>query len=531
MESAVLTEEFLDGGTPSASPVAASRIGRNVAALVSGQLVTWTMTLAWTVVVPRLLGPASIGIIVSAMSVTGILSIALGFGTKNYLVRAIVVSRGDAPGLLATATVLRLLLSPVFLIVLAVYAHFAKYGHEGTVVLYLAGGATVLMLLAEPMQAAFQAIERMKYLAYSDVINKSVQGLLGIVLAVMGFGAVGFAGCWMVMSGVVVLLDALWLRDHVQLQLRTNIRRLVSMARESVAYWAFGMFFMIYLWIDTAMLSLMTNSTVVGWYGVPTKIFQTMMFIPVLLTTAWLPRLVTVFERAPSKLQEAARTPIELVLVLGLPITAGIAVAAGPLIHLVYGSAYDHATPVMIILGLCIPPMYLNIMLSTVLVAAKRQVLWTWVMAGATIGNPVVNAVLIPITQHRLGNGAIGAAISLLVTELAIVAVGIVMVGPSAIGWRQIRRFLLTAVASADMWAASYVSRGLGTVPSIAAGCVVLLAVAVVFRLATPDEIAYVRERLRRLAHRLPGPIGRVAAVAEAEGTTSMGNSEPAATD
>ena len=46
--------------------------------------------------------------------------------------------------------------------------------------LYLAAAATILTLLAEPMQAGFQAIERMEYLAYSDVINKSSQGLLGV---------------------------------------------------------------------------------------------------------------------------------------------------------------------------------------------------------------------------------------------------------------------------------------------------------------------------------------------------------------
>ena len=45
--------------------------------------------------------------------------------------------------------------------------------------------------------------------------------------------------------------------------------------------------------------------------------------------------------------------------------------------------------PILIVLGLCIVPMYLNIILSQILVAAKRQVAWTWVMGGATILNPL----------------------------------------------------------------------------------------------------------------------------------------------
>ena len=45
----------------------------------------------------------------------------------------------------------------------------------------------------------------------------------------------------------------------------------------------------------------------------------------------------------------------------------------------------------MVVLGLCIPPMYLNIMLSQVLVAINRQSRWTWVMAATTVVNPLFN--------------------------------------------------------------------------------------------------------------------------------------------
>jgi O-antigen/teichoic acid export membrane protein len=479
-----------------------------VAALASGQLVTWSMTLAWALIVPRLLGPAGIGLIVTAWSVTSIFGILLGFGTKNYVVRAIVVERDQASALVATAMVLRLVLVPLFLAALFAYAQLAHYGRQGTLVLYLAGGATLLMLLAEPMQAAFQALERMEYLAISDVINKSVQGLVGIVLAILGFGAVGFAGCWMVMSGVVLVLDAIWLSRYVRIGLGASVRGLVRMAKGSVAYWAFGVFFMVYLWIDTAMLSLMTNSTVVGWYGVPTKLFQSAMVVPVLLATAWLPRLVEVFERTPERLRRAARTPIELVLVLGIPIAAAIATAAGPAIRILYGHAYSRAVPVMIILGLCVVPMYLNIMLSQVLIAAKRQIIWTWVMAGAMVFNPAINAVLITWTQARWGNGAIGAAISLVLTELLIAAVGVRIVGREVVAGMS-GRLARAAAASAAMWVAAFALRPAGTTPSLAAGGLTFVAMAIALRVLTPSEVAAVRTRLRRAGRRLPGWLGR----------------------
>ena len=389
-------------------------VGRNVRVLAAAQLLTWTMTLLWTLVVPRTLGPAGMGSIMTAWSVTGILGIVLGLGTRNYLVRESVVAPDEAPRLVGTALVLRIALTPLVIGGAIAYGEIAGWGSHEKVVLYLAAAATVFVQIAEPLQAAFQSIERMEYLAYSDVINKSAQGLLGIIVVLAGAGTIGLMTCWLVMTAVVVVLDAYWLRGLVRIDLRTNLRRMATMARASLPYWAFGVFFMVYLWIDFVMLSLMTSSEVVGWYSVPTRLFQTLMFFPVVVATAFLPRFVRGFEEGGDRLRKSAQAPIELVLLLSLPIAAGTVMVARPLIHLLYGSAYDGSVAVMVVLGLCIPPMYLNIMLSQVLIAMNQQARWTWVMAGTTVVNPLFNLALIPWTQHRYGNGAIGAGISLL---------------------------------------------------------------------------------------------------------------------
>ena len=178
---------------------------------------------------------------------------------------------------------------------------------------------TIIALLADPLQGGFQGIERMEYMAYSDVINKSAQALLGVALALLGFREVGIAASVTTMAGVVLILNAVWLRSHLRIELRTNARALATMIRESVAYWAFGIFFVLYLWIDMTMLSLMTNETVVGWYAVPTRLFQTTMFFATVVATAWLPRLVRAFQESPARLRAEARGPLELVVLLGLP--------------------------------------------------------------------------------------------------------------------------------------------------------------------------------------------------------------------
>lgn len=489
-------------GPDSATPAVegASRVARNVGAMAGGQVVTWSMSLLWTLVVPRALGPAGMGIVVTAWSVTGVLGVVLGLGTRNYLVREIVVRPRESSRLLGTALALRILLSPLFVVAALAYERFAHVSGDARVVLWLAVAATILTQIAEPLQAAFQAIERMEYLAYSDVISKSAQGLLGVALAVAGFGAIAITGCWAAMAGVVVVLDVLWLRGRVPVVLRTSAARLAGMIRQSAAYWAFGLFFTIYLWVDALMLSLMTRPEVVGWYGVPMKLFQTFMFLPVVLSTAWLPRLVRAFvDGGPEGLRRVARTPVELTLVLSLPVAAAIAIAASPVVGVLYGPAYRESVPVLQLLALCIPPMYLNIVLNQVLVAARRQIAWTWVMAGATILNPALNAVLIGVAQRRWDNGAIGAALALLLTELAIVTAGMVLVGRGVIDRPLARRVALTAAASAAAWAAAAAARPLGSAVSLAVAAATFAPLALALRLMTRSELETVRGAARRL--------------------------------
>jgi O-antigen/teichoic acid export membrane protein len=466
------------------------RLRFNVSVLAGGQVVTWTMSLLWTLVIPRMLGPTSMGLIVTAWAVSGVLGVILGLGTKNFLVREMVARPQSAANLIGTALVMRLVLAIPFFAMAALYASVVHLGHDGVIVLFLAAGATALTLFAEPLQAAFQAIERMEFIAYNNMFDRVVQSICGVALAIVGFRAVGLSTWWLFVEAVLLGLNFWWMRSLIKVNFRTSLRRIRGLFKDSLPYWAFGLFFMVYLWIDTAMLAAMAPAEVVGWYGVPTKLFNTLMFLPVILSTAWLPRLVGVFEKTPERLSAAARTPMELMLILSLPICAAAAVLAVPLIGTLYGSSYQQAGPVLVILAFCVPPMYLNIMVNQVLVAGNRQMAWTKVMAGATIVNPLLNFGLIQYTQSRYGNGALGAAVSLVLTELLIAVVGMLMVGHGVLNRGSAARVLRGLAVAVLMSAATLSVFRFGFFVQAPVSVASFLVFAWLLRLATPDERA-----------------------------------------
>lgn len=478
------------------------RLVRNFGALFGAQLVTWTMTLLWTLVGPRLIGPGQFGIINTALSVGGVLLIFAGLASSVYLVREIVSRPGEQEKLMGTAIVLKLMLAPLMLIGAVTFVIFAHYGHEQTVAVYMAAAGSIALLVVDVQTGAFQSLERMHYIAYGNIIQKTGQSLIGIALAVAGLGATGIVANTTVLAFVVVLLQFTWLRRYMRIDFRTNARRIKSMAKQSTPFWATGVFFTFYLWIDTILLSLLTNSTVVGWYAAAATLATTMMFLPQALATTWLPRLVAAFNSSEQELFRMARTPVTLVLLTGVPIAAATAMAAHEIIYVLYGSAYDKAIPVMVILAFFIPPTYVNIMTNQVLIASGRQMIATWTMVGAAIVNPLLNLVLIPFAQHHYHNGAIGAAIALMLTEVLIAVVGLVIVGRHIYDRNLIRRCVLVTVASGAMWAVAWVTRPLGAPAAITAGLVTLILLIRAFRILTDDEIAFIRRVLARLGAR-----------------------------
>jgi O-antigen/teichoic acid export membrane protein len=497
MEAAVHAAPGGSGVVPRRS---VGRLGFNVAVLAGSQLVTWVMSLLWTLVVPRALGPVAMGFVVTAWAATGIMSVLLGLGTRNFLVKEMAADGTRAPQLMGTAIALRVLLLLPSVALMAAYVHFAGFGTEESEVVYLAAAATMLTLLAEPLQAGFQAIERMEYLAYADIFNKSIQSLVGVCLILLGFGAVGLVSWWVVGSAMVLGLNFWWMRGHMRIDLSFRLARLRTLLRESLAYWAFGLFYMIYLWIDTVMLAVMAPPEVVGWYGVPTKIFNTLLFIPVILSTAWLPRLCAAFKDGPERLRALARSPIETVIVLSLPVAAGTAIVSGPVIHMLYGTAYAQSVPVLALLGFCSIPMYLNIMLSQLLVASNRQAVWTRAMVGATVLNPILNLALIQYTQARFYNGAIGASVSLLLTETAIVIYGLLLVrGVLTLSF--LPRLLRALVATAMMAGVAQLSVPMGLLLEVVISAAVFVIAAIVLKVPSKDEI----EVMASLAARIGG--------------------------
>ena len=473
-----------------------SALAKNIGFLAGSQVITWCAGLAWALFVPRALGANGTGVFTLSVAAAGILTVLIGLGTRPLLVREIAIDRDKASRLIPTAIVLRLVLALPMLGVLAVFSRVGHFDQEEVAALYLGWGVCILYLLFEPVQAGLQALEKMQFLAYSDILTKTVVSLVSVVLVLIGYHVLGILTLSVVVMGIVLVMHIFWMRKYFTVDWRIRPAELWSLTKASLPYLGFALFFTFYLWIDALMLSVMTPERVIGWYGLPTKLFGTLMFIPVILSTAWLPRLAAAYANGDSALWEAARAPLQVVVALSLPVCVGVALVSNHLITFLYGPEFEQAVPVMTVLALSVPPMYLNIMVNQILIARRQQMLWTKAMALACVINPALNLILIPYFQNKYGNGATGAAISLLITEVVLAGIGVAVIrGLFNRGF--FVRLARAGLATAGMGLAVLAARSLGLGPAILVGLVVYPILAIGLRVLSREELAQLVEMVQ----------------------------------
>lgn len=483
---------------PSGAVSGTGRLVRNLAMLLSSQVGIWLVTFVSNVFVPRGLGPARMGELTVATSVGTVLDTIFSLGYGPLMVKVIARDRSRASGLVGTALLTRLLLllpATGTVLVLTTVIHASQ---ELTVLIWLATAGTFVGFFGGPFNASFQALERMEYVAFANVLSRGAVAFASVVLVLVHYGPGHILAMTLFATALVTVLFWWWSRPLFGVDWRWSGERARFLLVGSLPYWTTALVLSFYMWIDSLMLSAMAPINVVGWYSVPTRLFAALLFFPVILSTAYLPRLSRAYGAGPEALAREARRVIELTLSASFPVMAGLALVSWQLTWVLYGPEYLPSVPVMIVLALALPATYLNIMANQVLIAANGQTYWTFVMIGAAIANPLLNLFSIHYAQSQWGNGALGAAAALLATEVGMAVAGVVLMIP-LLRWSVVARVARAAAATLVMSVVVWlVAHRYGLTPMVASGALTFPLAALLFGVLTREEL----RELRRYAVR-----------------------------
>ncbi|MBR2023323.1 MAG: flippase [Clostridia bacterium] len=171
-----------------------------------------------------------------------------------------------------------------------------------------------------------------------------------------------------------------------------------------------------YMMIDTLMLGIFHDDTVVGCYSNAMKLTRMVNTLCSAIGAVLLPRLSVTFSSGDkTQFNTLVNTALKVMLLLAIPATVGMVVLSDEIVLLLFGSTFGQSVPVLKVLALMVPVVVFNTMLGMqVLVTADME--WKYILSvgiGAVV-NIVSNAIFIP----RFGG--VAAAWTSLASEVVV---------------------------------------------------------------------------------------------------------------
>lgn len=499
------------------------RIIRNAAALLASQPITWALTLIFTVIVPRNVGPGEWGEWVIAGAVGNLAKALLDFGVNTVLFKGVSRYPKESRRTIGAALTLRICLTPVLMLGMIGFSWRAGYSEHTRVIVALVSLGAAASYIGMPILVGLQAFEKMHVGAITSVLSGLI--LTGGAIFLLKHLALGVVSiCVVALAAQLVGLAVQWIVLSRTIKIRPvmDLDLIGQLFREGLPYWATFGFFTLYVWLDGVMISLIGSTQENGWYGVATQMIATLGFLPSAVTTAVFPTLARTMHTDHHEGGEVAGRSFRLVMTLSLPMSVGLAIVANNLVTAIYGGWFAPAGPALAVLAFSLVPVYLATLVNGFLIAADKQVQWTWVMGAMCIVNLLLNLVTIPYFHGHYGNAALGAALALLVTDVAIGVVAVVLlprnVRPAIKAG--VRAILASAAASVMMAAAVWPLRDRFVAVPILTGAVVFTVAALALRVFPREELRVLTGLAGRLAGR-PSTMARRSAGAAVAGTES----------
>ena len=420
-----------------------SLAGKNLAALICSQVATWGATLVTIVVFPHYLGDVQMGRLSFVWSYVTFFSLIAGMGTAPFITLETARDTSRVGPYVFNTLVMKL---PVVVIVSGAAIALARllgYPQETIFLVAATCLGMALYVLNGTVIAGLQGEQRMRRTAAWYVVQRYAD--VGVMLAAL------FSG-----KGLVVLALASSCTEFISSGANGSQlwRRLRAAARLDLRLWKViflgGLPFMvwdvvgtIYATIDVSMLSFMVGDAVVGWYAVAYKLVGIPSFVPYMAMRAFFPELSAQGAQASPAFASMANRALQVVVFACAPMAVGIALVAADLVTFFhYPASFGHAIPLIRILATQIPVIGVDMVLAAAIIAAGRQKQWVVVGCLAAALNPLLNLVAIPLTSHAFGDGAIGASLITVVTEVFMFG-GAICLRPAGVPDRATVAYLL----------------------------------------------------------------------------------------
>lgn len=417
-------EHFQDGQRVHAPGVSVRRIVNNTVISLSGQAITWISTLLLTIAYGRFLGDFKFGELYFAITFVLLIGFPIEFGFNQQLTRDVAQSPDKALRYLSNTLVIKVALWLFLYAGLLLICQLLGYSAEQRVLVAICGITLLTGSIANAFGSLHYAFERVVFPAFGTILEKGLSALVGFFLLKSGASVEIMALVLLGGSFINACWQGIWFFRLVGVSFTLEGSFMRELIRTSIPFLTYGVLGVIYYRIDTVILSLEATTRVVGWYGAAYRLFDTLIFLPSLVISAV---MYPVFSKLSITSEANLKTAIEkttnFLLFCSIPITCMLIVAAPTIIGFLYhNKQFIPSVPALQALAPGLVFLYVNSVLSAIIMSIKQERKITVMAAVALVFNLGLNLILIPLYKH------VGAAIVTSLTELLLLCIGLVFV-------------------------------------------------------------------------------------------------------
>ena len=390
-------------------------IAKNTGALTLMHIVTMILGLIFTVSLARCFGDVAFGKYSFALAFTALFAVLMDLGFNQLTIREVARDKTLAKKYMGNILIIKLFLSLIFFALIFAAVNLMQYPADTKTIVYIFGAYTVLSSFGGLFRAVFHAFEKMEYESLLTIIQQVIVVSIGLTLLFLGYNLIQVVSVFL-LGGVINVVFSLivTVKKFVKPEFELDFNFWKTLIINAIPFGLTAIFVIIYVRIDTVMLSMMVGDAPVGWYNAAVTLILGLTFIPGVFLGAVFPVFSRFYTSSIDSLKNAYEKAFKYLFIILFPIAIGTTLLADKFILVIYGEQFIHSIIALQILIWWNVLGALNWLLGITLQSINKQKLFAVSTGIGAILNVVLNLFLIPIMSY------VGASITTIITEIIL---------------------------------------------------------------------------------------------------------------
>lgn len=392
------------------------KIFKNFSFLTLGKIGGDLFTLVLFIVLSRKFGREGIGEYSFAVALTGIFAVCSDFGLYNYTIKEISKNKDTFKSHFSQVLSLRVVQSVVVYIILLAILSVLSFSVQSKLIIAIIGAYQIVYSFIEGISAVFIAHEHMHISAGIEASLKIITSLAAVSITFMGGGIVISLLALPFLATIQLFIVRLLLIKRIgRTELSFSYNFLKNTFKHAVPYGTSDFLWQLYARIDVVLIGFMLGESLAGVYNVGYRVVFFLFFISKFASIALFPIASRLFHESKHEFRKMYNKSLNMIIMISLPISAGLMLIAPKVIGLVFGQDFDESSIILKILSFLFLTTFLSSIMEIFLMSSDRQVRRAKSQWNATWINMTLNVLLI------ISYGIVGAAIAVLISSFVLV--------------------------------------------------------------------------------------------------------------